>query len=67
MFAYNFMVTRIRAFTAELDAFGIRHAMLIEHTYVDARPIGEEVAQAVGKALRHQDFQPQAIAEPDNP
>jgi biopolymer transport protein ExbB/TolQ len=62
MFAYNFMVTRIRAFTAELDAFGIRYAMLIEHSYVDPRPLGEEVAQAVSKALQQQDFQPRAIA-----
>jgi biopolymer transport protein ExbB/TolQ len=61
MFAYNFMVTRIRAFTSELDAFGIRYATLIEHTYVDARPIGEEVAQAVSRALLHQDFHATAI------
>jgi biopolymer transport protein TolQ len=66
MFAYNFMVTRIRAFTAELDVFGIRYATLIEHTYVDARPIGEEVAQAVSKALLQREFRPQVIVESEN-
>ena len=52
MFAYNFMVTRIRAFTQELDAFAIRYAMQIEHTYVDARPLGEEISEAIGNALK---------------
>src|SRR5690606_36443626 len=36
MFAYNFMVTKIRAFTQELVAFAIRFATQIEHSYVDA-------------------------------
>jgi len=67
MFAYNFMVTSIRAFTAELDAFGLRYATLIEHTYVDARPIGEEVAQAVGKALYDLGDRTRAIVEPTHP
>jgi len=34
MFAYNFMVTRIRAFTQELDGFAIRFVTQIEHHYV---------------------------------
>jgi biopolymer transport protein TolQ len=34
MFAYNFMVTRIRAFTQELDGFAIRFVTQIEHQYV---------------------------------
>jgi len=51
MFAYNFMVTKIRAFTQELDAFAIRYATQIEHSYVDARPIGEEVSEAITRAL----------------
>lgn len=34
MFAYNFMVTRIRALTQELDSFGIRLATQIEQEYV---------------------------------
>jgi biopolymer transport protein TolQ len=36
MFAYNFMVTRIRAFTQELDGFAIRFVTQIEQSYVDA-------------------------------
>ena len=51
MFAYNFMVTQIRAFTQELDAFAIRYATQIEHAHVDARPIGEEVSEAVARLL----------------
>jgi len=57
MFAYNFMVTKIRVFTQELDAFAIRYATQIEHSYVDARPIGEEVSDAVTKALTNKDYQ----------
>jgi biopolymer transport protein ExbB/TolQ len=60
MFAYNFMVTKIRAFTQELDAFAIRYATLIEHTYVDSRPLGEEVSDAVTKALTQQDYHVEA-------
>ncbi|SPE62343.1 MotA/TolQ/ExbB proton channel [Verrucomicrobia bacterium] len=51
MFAYNFMVTKIRAITQELDAFAIRYATQVEHTYLDARPLGEEVSEAVTRAL----------------
>jgi hypothetical protein len=60
MFAYNFMVTKIRGFTQELDAFAIRYATLIEHTYVDARPLGEEISEAVSKALTSQDYHAEA-------
>jgi biopolymer transport protein TolQ len=35
MFAYNFMVTRIRSFTQELDGFAIRFVTQIEHNYVN--------------------------------
>ena len=35
MFAYNFMVTRVRMFTQELDGFAIRLATQIEYYYVD--------------------------------
>lgn len=54
MFAYNFMVTKIRAITQHLDAFAIRYATQIEHTYLDARPLGEEISEAVGRALQGQ-------------
>jgi biopolymer transport protein TolQ len=43
MFAYNFMVTTIRAITQELDGFAARYANQIEHHYVDNRPLSEEI------------------------
>jgi biopolymer transport protein TolQ len=46
MFAYNFMVTSIRAITQELDAFATELATSIEHAYVDHRPLGEEITEA---------------------
>jgi biopolymer transport protein TolQ len=63
MFAYNFMVTKIRAFTQELDAFAIRFATQIEHSYVDARPIGEEICDAVTKGLKGEAFDAQAVVQ----
>ncbi len=46
MFAYNFMVTSIRAITQELDGFATRYATQIEHVYVDSRPLAEEIKSA---------------------
>jgi biopolymer transport protein TolQ len=46
MFAYNFMVTSIRAITQELDGFASRYANQIEHVYVDHRPLAEEIRDA---------------------
>src|SRR5271154_2815626 len=46
MFAYNFMVTTIRAITQELDGFATRYATQIEHVYVDSRPLAEEIKSA---------------------
>ena len=46
MFAYNFMVTTIRAITQELDGFASRYATQIEHKYVDTRPLAEEIQDA---------------------
>jgi biopolymer transport protein TolQ len=46
MFAYNFMVTTIRAITQELDGFATRYATQIEHVYVDSRPLAEELKSA---------------------
>lgn len=46
MFAYNFMVTSIRAITQELDAFATEFATAVEHAHVDNRPVGEEIAAA---------------------
>ena len=46
MFAYNFMVTTIRAITQELDGFASRYATQIDHKYVDNRALGDEVKEA---------------------
>ena len=46
MFAYNFMVTTIRAITQELDGYATRYATQIEHIYVDNRPLSEEIKSA---------------------
>jgi biopolymer transport protein ExbB/TolQ len=47
MFAYNYMVTTIRAITQELDNFTAELATAIEHTYVDNRPMAEEIVAAL--------------------
>ncbi len=47
MFAYNFMVTTVRAITQELDGFASRYANQIEHAYVDNRDIEDKIAGAL--------------------
>lgn len=47
MFAYNYMITTIRALTQELDNFTAELATAIEHKYVDNRSVSEEVADAL--------------------
>ena len=47
MFAYNFMVTSIRAITQELDNFATEYATQIEHQYVDNRSLADEIAAAL--------------------
>ena len=44
MFAYNFMVSSIRAITQELDNFATEFAIAIEHSYVDNRTLADQVA-----------------------
>lgn len=46
MFSYNFMVTTIRAITQELDGYASRFANQMEHTYVDNRPLSEELKES---------------------
>lgn len=53
MFAYNFMVTSIRAITQELDAFATELVTAMEHAYVDHRALGEEINEA-NRALADQ-------------
>src|SRR5262245_48048544 len=59
MFAYNYMVTTIRAITQELDNFTSEYATSIEHTYVDNRPMAEEIAAAL------QNWRSQGSLDPD--
>lgn len=47
MFAYNYMVTTIRAITQELDAFASEYSTALEHKYVDNRPLAEELREAL--------------------
>jgi biopolymer transport protein ExbB/TolQ len=47
MFAYNYMVTTIRAITQELDAFASEFATQMEHQYVDNRPLADEIRDAL--------------------
>jgi biopolymer transport protein ExbB/TolQ len=50
MFAYNFMVTTIRAITQELDGFATRFATQIEHVYVDNRELEDKIAAAIRRS-----------------
>ncbi len=47
MFAYNYMVTTIRAITQELDGFATEYATALEHKYVDNRSIVDELREAL--------------------
>jgi len=47
MFAYNYMITLVRAITQELDNFTTEYATSIEHTYVDNRAVSEEIVEAL--------------------
>jgi biopolymer transport protein TolQ len=54
MFAYNFMVTTIRAITQELDGFATEYATGIEHKYVDNRALADEIRDALEQSLNRQ-------------
>jgi biopolymer transport protein ExbB/TolQ len=51
MFAYNYMVTTIRAITQELDSFANEYATGLEHKYVDNRAIADEIRNALQSGL----------------
>jgi biopolymer transport protein ExbB/TolQ len=53
MFAYNFMVTKIRGITQQLDNFASELATAMEHAYVDNRPLSEELAEAIRNVERN--------------
>jgi len=60
MFAYNFMVTTIRAITQELDGFSNEYATQIEHSYVDNRALADEISDAL--RVRANDERAEALA-----
>lgn len=62
MFAYNYMVTLIRATTQQLDNFTTEYATAIEHAYVDNRPVSEEIADALKKLRDEEKPQKEAVA-----
>jgi biopolymer transport protein ExbB/TolQ len=51
MFAYNYMVTTIRAITQELDGFASEFATQLEHHYVDNRALADEIRDALQASL----------------
>lgn len=59
MFAYNYMITTIRAITQELDNFTTEYATAMEHVYVDNRPVSEEIADALKRLQSDSDLEPQ--------
>jgi biopolymer transport protein TolQ len=52
MFAYNYMVTTIRAITQELDAFASEYATALEHKYVDNRSLVEELKELLRPEMK---------------
>lgn len=62
MFAYNYMVTTIRAISQELDNFTAEFATAIEHAYVDTRPVSEEIADALKKLQAAPEPEPQLVS-----
>jgi biopolymer transport protein ExbB/TolQ len=56
MFAYNYMVTMVRAITQELDAFASEYATAIEHTYVDNRSMVDELREALRPEAKEPSF-----------
>jgi biopolymer transport protein ExbB/TolQ len=58
MFAYNYMLTMIRAITQELDNFVTEFATAVEHSYVDNRSVSEEIADALGKMREERQAEP---------
>jgi biopolymer transport protein TolQ len=56
MFAYNYMVTTVRAITQELDGFATEYATQLEHRYVDNRALADEIADAIKTAAKEPSF-----------
>jgi biopolymer transport protein ExbB/TolQ len=65
MFAYNYMITSVRAITQELDTFTAEYATAIEHKYVDNRPVSEEIAAVLEQYLASLPVGEAAPADPN--
>jgi biopolymer transport protein TolQ len=63
MFAYNYMVTMVRAITQELDAFASEYATAIEHKYVDNRSMVDELREALRPVAREPSFGEPALRD----
>jgi biopolymer transport protein TolQ len=57
MFAYNYMVTMVRAITQELDAFSSEYATALEHKYVDHRSLADELKEVFRPGGHAQEFE----------
>jgi biopolymer transport protein ExbB/TolQ len=62
MFAYNYMVTTIRAITQELDAFASEYATALDHRYVDNRSLVEELREALRVEVKEPSFEDPALS-----
>jgi len=56
MFAYNYMVTTMRAITQELDGFATEYVTALEHKYVDNRSLVDELKEALGTQPRESSY-----------
>jgi biopolymer transport protein ExbB/TolQ len=61
MFAYNYMVTMIRAITQELDAFASEYSTALEHKYVDNRSLVDELKEALRPQIKEPQFTEPAL------
>lgn len=50
MFGYNYMVTKVRSITQELDNFVSEYATALEHKYVDNRSLVDELKEVFSSA-----------------
>jgi biopolymer transport protein ExbB/TolQ len=63
MFAYNYMVTMVRAITQELDAFASEYATAIEHKYVDHRSMVDELREVLRPEVKEPSFREPAFRD----
>ncbi|MEO8428195.1 MAG: MotA/TolQ/ExbB proton channel family protein [Verrucomicrobiota bacterium] len=61
MFAYNYMVTMVRAITQEVDNFTSEYATAVAHAYVDNRSVAEEIASAMKQLSAQQESERELV------